>query len=52
MIQHSLVLLVCLPLMVLLGAWNTRKKVFTPGEIRFWGVAIFVASEFVYLGMS
>lgn len=52
MVEHALVLLTCLPLLIGLGAWNTRSRVFTPGEIRFWGVAIFVASELVYLRLS
>lgn len=52
MVEHALVLVACLPLLVGLGAWNTRVRLFAPGEIRFWGVAILVAAEFVYLGLS
>ena len=36
---------------ILLGGWNSRSKWLTPGEVRFWGVAIFVAAEFAYLGV-
>jgi hypothetical protein len=51
MIEHALVLLFCLPAFIALGAWNTRKQMLTPGEVRFWGVAIFGLAELVYLGM-
>ena len=52
MVEHGLVLVVCLPALIALGAWNTRKQMLTPGEMRFWGVTIFGLAELVYLGMS
>lgn len=50
MIEHLLVFAASAPFQYALGAWNTRRRWFTPGEIRFWGVVIFVVAEFVYLG--
>jgi len=44
-------LALCVPFQLLLGGWNSRSKWLTPGEVRFWGVAIFVTAEFVYLGV-
>lgn len=51
MTDHFIVYLLCLPLIVGLGIVNTRHKVFTTGEIRFWGVCIFIGAELVYLGV-
>jgi len=51
-IDHIIVLVVCLPLIIGLGIMNTQRKFLTSGEVRFWGVCIFVAAEFVYLGVS
>jgi hypothetical protein len=51
MLPHLFVFLASIPLQVALGVWNTRRRYFTPGEVRFWGVALFVAAEFVYLGV-
>ncbi len=51
MLPHLAVLGVSTPFIVGLGFWNTRKKFFTPGELRFWGVCVFVAIEFIYLGI-
>jgi hypothetical protein len=51
-IDHIIVLVVCLPLIIGLGILNTRRGLFTSGEVRFWGVCIFVAAEFAYLGVS
>ena len=39
------------PLIVGLGFWNSRVDFFTPGELRFWGVCLFVTAEFLYLGV-
>ena len=50
MLEHIIVFAVCTPFQILLGIWNTRKRWLTPGEVRFWGVAIFVAAEMIYLG--
>ena len=52
MIDHIVVLVVCLPLIVGLGILNTRRGLLTSGEVRFWGVRIFIAVEFVCLGVS
>ena len=51
MLPHLAVFGVPAPFIVGLGFWNTRKNFFTPGELRFWGICIFVAIEFVYLGL-
>ena len=50
MLEHVIVFAVCAPFQLLLGVWNTRSKWLTPGEVRFWGMAIFVVAEFIYLG--
>lgn len=50
MMEHVVVYLVCVPIVVGLGVFNTRKKMFTVGEIRFWGICIFIAAELVNLG--
>ncbi len=49
-LEHIIVFAVCAPFQLLLGVWNTRSKWLTPGEVRFWGMAIFVVAEFIYLG--
>ena len=51
MAEHFLVFGACMPFQLGLGVMNTRKKWLTPGEVRFWGVAFFVAAEFIYLGV-
>jgi hypothetical protein len=51
-IDHIIVLAICLPLFIGLGMLNSRLNLLTPGEIRFWGVCIFVAVEFLYLGLA
>ena len=52
MLEHVLVAAVCVPFQLLIGVWNTRSKWLTPGEVRFWGVAVFLVAEFVYLGVA
>jgi hypothetical protein len=51
-IDQVILLAICLPLFIGLGLINSRRNFLTPGEIRFWGVCIFVAVEFLYLGLS
>jgi len=51
MLPHLAVLGATAPLIVGLGFWNSRVDFFTPGELRFWGVCLFVAVEFLYLGV-
>ena len=50
MLPHLAVFGVSVPFIVGLGFWNSRKNVFTPGALRFWGVCIFVTIEFIYIG--
>ncbi len=50
MLEHVLVAAVCVPFQLAIAVWNTRRRWLTPGEVRFWGIALFVAAEFVYLG--
>ena len=50
MLEHVAVAAVCVPLILLIGVWNTRRRWLTLGEVRFWGVALFIAAELVYLG--
>ncbi len=51
MLEHLIVFAACAPLQLGLGVLNTWKKWLTPGEVRFWGEALFVAAEFIYLGL-
>ena len=46
---QMLVLLVSLPFQLALVPLNARKLWFTPGELRFWAVAIFVIVEVIYI---
>ncbi len=46
------VLAVTLPLQLAVAAVNTRRHIFTAGEVRFWGVAIFIAVELAMLGLT
>ncbi len=46
---HLVVLLAALPLQIGLGVVNARVGFFTRGEIRFWGVVIFVLLEIIHL---
>lgn len=52
MSTHLLVALAAMPLQFGLAALNSRKRWFTAGEIRFWGVVTFVTAELIYLGVS
>jgi len=52
MMAQAGVLAASLILQLGLAAANTRRRLFTPGEMRFWGVAIFVAVELVMLGIT
>lgn len=52
MIDHLLVVAAVTPLQFALGALNTRTAWLTAGEIRFWGVILFLMAELVYLGVS
>ena len=47
-LAHVLLLLAS-PLQLGLAALNGRRHWFTPGELRFWAVAVFVILEIVYL---
>ena len=40
MLEHVAVAAVCVPFILLIGVWNTRRRWLTPGEVRFWGVAL------------
>lgn len=48
-LAHVILLLLAMPLQLGLAALNTRMRWFTPGELRFWGVAIFLILEIGYL---
>lgn len=49
MLGHLVVLLLALPLQLGLALLNSRTAFFTPGELRFWGVAVFLIVEIAYL---
>ena len=46
---HLLLLLAALPLQVGLVLVNARARWLSPGELRFWGVALFLIVEIVYM---
>jgi hypothetical protein len=48
-VAHPLLLLAALPLQLGLAVLNGRTGWLTPGELRFWGVAVFVFVELAYL---
>lgn len=50
MLEHLAVVAAVTPLHFALGALNTRTRWLTGGEVRFWGVALFVLAELVFLG--
>lgn len=52
MSAHLLVALVAMPFQFGLAAVNSRTAWFTAGEIRFWGIVMFIVAELVYLGIS
>jgi hypothetical protein len=49
MVAQLLILAASLPFQLLLVPLNERKCWFTPGELRFWSVVVFVIVEIVYL---
>ncbi len=48
-LAHLFVLLIALPFQLALVAVNARTRWFTPGELRFWGIALFVFLEIIYM---
>ncbi len=52
MFEHLLVVAAATPFQFALGAANTRAKWLTSGEVRFWGVVLFLVAELIYLGSS
>lgn len=52
MVEHLAVVAAIAPIQFLLGAANTRARLLTRGEVRFWCVVLFVAAELVTLGVS
>jgi len=44
-----LILALAVPFQLVLLPINARNHWFTPGELRFWAVAVFVLVEIVYL---
>jgi len=50
MIEHLAVVASVTPLQFALGAINTRTRWLTAGEVRFWGVVLFLIAELIYLG--
>jgi hypothetical protein len=51
-LDHLLVAVAAAPLQLALGAVNARSRWFTMGEVRFWGLVLFMAAELLYLGLS
>jgi hypothetical protein len=49
---HVLLLIVALPLQIALLLVNRRTRWLTPGELRFWTIALFVFVEIGYLVLS
>jgi len=50
--MQVIILLVALPLQLALIPMNARTSWLTPGELRFWSVAIFILVEIVYLAVT
>ena len=50
MTLHIVAYLLCIPMLVSLGIYNTKYKILTTGEIRFWGTVLLIATDFVLLG--
>lgn len=50
MLEHLAVIAAVTPLQFGLGALNTHTHWLTAGEVRFWGVVLFLMAELVYLG--
>ncbi len=50
-LAHLLILLIALPFQLGLAGVNARVRWFTPGELRFWGIAVFVLFEIIYLAI-
>ena len=48
-LAHLLLLILALPLQLGLAVFNGKMQWFTPGELRFWGVAVFLILEIAYL---
>lgn len=48
-LAHLLLLVLALPLQFGLAVVNSRMQWFTPGELRFWGVSVFLILEIAYL---
>ncbi len=48
-LAHLALLLAALPFQFGLAVLNGRTRWFTPGELRFWAVAVFVLIEIGYL---
>lgn len=46
---HLALLGIALPLQFAMIPLNRRKRWLTPGELRFWAVAVFVLIEILYL---
>jgi hypothetical protein len=47
-----LILAAAVPFQLALLPINARKHWFTPGELRFWAVAVFVLLEIIYLTVT
>lgn len=52
LITHLLVFASALPFQISLVPLNRARGWFSPGELRFWTVAIFVIAELTYLANS
>jgi len=50
--MQLLVLLLALPVQLALVPVNARTRWLTPGELRFWCVAIFILVEIIYLAAT
>ena len=52
MTQHLVALAISLPLQLALIPLNGRKLWFTPGELRFWAIAVFIIVEIAILAIA
>jgi hypothetical protein len=52
LLTHAIILGIALPLQLGLVPFNAAKRWLTPGELRFWTIAVFILIELIYLAIS
>lgn len=52
LLTQVMILGIALPLQLALVPFNVAKRWLTPGELRFWTIAVFILIELIYLVIS